>query len=294
MQTEIIEITDTNPYLIGYNAVVALLMLLGSAIMISWLIKTRLGTNSLKDSKPRDHHLNVGVVLVVFGIWMISGGIASKLIYGYIYPDMPVGQDHLFNSIGSAVSGIIAILACLLAGRNYFEKGISGLGLSRKGIAGNLAWGFVNFMAIWPCVVFVVLMLAWLGTLIVGPKFQMPQHNLIHLLAERDSTLIQIFILAVAILVAPIVEELLFRGIFQSMLRKNLGSPWLSIILTSIFFAAVHGSDIMLHWPALFVLSCCMGYAYEKSGSLVRSMTVHAVFNASSVLSALFLKYFVG
>jgi membrane protease YdiL (CAAX protease family) len=41
----------------------------------------------------------------------------------------------------------------------------------------------------------------------------------------------------------------------------------------------------MSHRPALFVLGVCMGYAYERSGSLWRPIFIHAIFNATNVLA---------
>jgi membrane protease YdiL (CAAX protease family) len=42
------------------------------------------------------------------------------------------------------------------------------------------------------------------------------------------------------------------------------------------------------HWPALFVLGVCLGYSYEKSGSLFRPIFIHLFFNVSSVAIALY------
>jgi membrane protease YdiL (CAAX protease family) len=41
--------------------------------------------------------------------------------------------------------------------------------------------------------------------------------------------------------------------------------------------------------PALFTLAVCLGLAYEKSGSLLVPMIMHAVFNAVSIAGIMFL-----
>jgi len=69
------------------------------------------------------------------------------------------------------------------------------------------------------------------------------------------------------------------------MVRSYLGRPWPAILLTSVLFATVHGN--VTHWPALFVLSLGLGYAYEKSGSLLRPLFMHAMFNGISILGTL-------
>ena len=83
----------------------------------------------------------------------------------------------------------------------------------------------------------------------------------------------------------PAGGKMIFRGLFQTMIRSYLGRPWPAIMLTSALFAAVHGNAT--HWPALFVLSVGLGYAYEKSGSLFRPIFMHALFNGISILGAL-------
>ena len=59
---------------------------------------------------------------------------------------------------------------------------------------------------------------------------------------------------------------------------------WLAIVLTSVLFASVHSA-----WssPMIFFLSVCLGYAYERTGSLWTNVTIHAAFNATS--TALYL-----
>lgn len=48
----------------------------------------------------------------------------------------------------------------------------------------------------------------------------------------------------------------------------------------------------MLHdrWeaPVIFLLAICMGYAYERTGNLWVSITIHAAFNTVSTLIFLF------
>jgi membrane protease YdiL (CAAX protease family) len=61
-------------------------------------------------------------------------------------------------------------------------------------------------------------------------------------------------------------------------------SRWLSVILTSTLFSLVHPAWSI---PPIFVLSLCLGYAYERTGNVWTTVTMHAVFNG--VNTALFL-----
>src|SRR5262249_37478208 len=114
------------------------------------------------------------------------------------------------------------------------------------------------------------------------------------------------FLVAIgAVVIAPMFEELLFRGHLQSTLaglfriismKPNTTDPepawprWTAICITALLFPTVHyagpGSGWML--PALFLLAVCLGYAYERTGVLWVPIVGHAAFNAVSV-SVVFL-----
>jgi membrane protease YdiL (CAAX protease family) len=62
----------------------------------------------------------------------------------------------------------------------------------------------------------------------------------------------------------------------------------IAIVLTSLFFAAVHGPQ----WPAplaLFVLSLAIGTVYHQTGSLIAAICMHAVFNGFSMLGLIIM-----
>jgi len=83
-------------------------------------------------------------------------------------------------------------------------------------------------------------------------------------------------------LVAPIAEELFFRGILQPVLARVSGSRWIGVLAASAAFALVH-VDFPLAMPALFVLGVLMGAAYERNGSLIVPIAIHALFNLAAL-----------
>jgi membrane protease YdiL (CAAX protease family) len=92
----------------------------------------------------------------------------------------------------------------------------------------------------------------------------------------------------VAGLVAPLCEELLFRGLLQRALRRRL-TPALAIAAASAVFALAHP---LLDWslgtlsivPALFALAVVSGIAAERSGDLSLSILLHIGFNLVTVI----------
>jgi len=123
------------------------------------------------------------------------------------------------------------------------------------------------------------------GQLIFRQDFNWPQHQTLESMTSHPQLPLKILIFITTAAIVPIVEEMLFRGLFQTMIRSFLDKAWVAIILSSALFAIVHQNKE--HWPALFVLAMCLGYSYEKSGSLLRPIFIHSLFNAASIILVL-------
>lgn len=80
--------------------------------------------------------------------------------------------------------------------------------------------------------------------------------------------------------IAPIVEETVFRGMIYGWLRARLPII-LAIVISAAIFAAVHVIPVLL--PALFVVGIILAISYEWSGSLWVSILLHALQNSLTV-----------
>ncbi len=86
-------------------------------------------------------------------------------------------------------------------------------------------------------------------------------------------------VLAIALL-APIAEELVFRGVLWRLL-EDLGPPWVQWLVTSALFAAYHGS--VAYAVALLPIALLLGWLRWKTGSVWPSLVAHATNNAVAV-----------
>lgn len=97
-----------------------------------------------------------------------------------------------------------------------------------------------------------------------------------------------IFAFFAVIIMAPLIEEFLFRGILQTYLKKRVGA--ISAILLSAFtfslfhFSPGQGMGNISLITALFILGCFLGFLYERQKSLWASIGLHMTFNAISAL----------
>jgi membrane protease YdiL (CAAX protease family) len=87
-------------------------------------------------------------------------------------------------------------------------------------------------------------------------------------------------ILAGAVL-APIVEEFLFRGLLYRYLRKRRSRTF-AIVLTAGLFAVAHLVPTLI--PSLFVFGIFLAWVVERYGSLYPAMALHSLNNLTSIL----------
>jgi membrane protease YdiL (CAAX protease family) len=84
-----------------------------------------------------------------------------------------------------------------------------------------------------------------------------------------------------AVLIAPVVEETVFRGYFYPVVKPHLGAVG-AALLTGGMFAFSHGNLVVL--PGLFLLSLSLTLALERFGSLWIPIGMHSAFNSVSLI----------
>lgn len=83
--------------------------------------------------------------------------------------------------------------------------------------------------------------------------------------------------------VAPVVEELMFRGVGQSLLRFFVG-PWPAILLVGVAFGLAHGLvDALL---VLVPFGAALAWLRQRTESVFPGMVVHGVFNGLALAAA--------
>jgi membrane protease YdiL (CAAX protease family) len=91
----------------------------------------------------------------------------------------------------------------------------------------------------------------------------------------------QIYMAGAAVLLVPVAEELLFRGVLYPTI-KGLGWPRAAFWGTSILFGAVH-LTLMTFVPLVF-LGLCLTWLYEKTENLLAPIFAHSLFNLANLL----------
>ena len=195
------------------------------------------------------------------GIWM---GLASCIV-------MLVRSLHVDISPGLLVT--ILELVLLLPvwwftlhkyGAKFGHLGLVGFRIKYLGLAVGLFVPAMWFNALYEAV------LAHYGLQV--------QPDLERVLTETPSPGLIIF---AAVIIAPVVEEIFFRGFLFAGLKKRF--PWKkAMIISAGLFALLHLSPLAA--PPIFLLGLVFAYLYQKSGSIWPAICVHLLVNAAAVI----------
>jgi membrane protease YdiL (CAAX protease family) len=288
--------------------------LAGLILLGYWLLRTSLGAKALAGSMPRRNDMPVYLPLVPLLLWFgpvpmaalaareLTGDLSRK---GQLTAPADWQIAFLDNCI-FIVGGIVITAVILLLARAHFARRLRGFGLNIKTVPADFLCAFANLLAVWPLIVAAIFITMFLGRQIWGQDYQMQRHQELELITEYPQLLLRITIVVVAAVMAPLLEELLFRGLVQTMIRSLLETTevrsdavrrffrcpdghttnaWLAIAASSGLFTLMHANPG--HWPALFILSVALGYSYEKSGSLFRPIFAHSLFNTAMIAATL-------
>jgi len=101
------------------------------------------------------------------------------------------------------------------------------------------------------------------------------------LLVNTKSWWLRIYLGAFAVVLAPVAEEFIFRGMLYPFV-KQLGRPRLAWAGVSFVFALIH--DDAATFVPLFVLALALTWLYEKTDNLLAPIAAHALFNAINLV----------
>jgi membrane protease YdiL (CAAX protease family) len=271
----------------GPITITHLICLAGLVLLACWLLKTSLGRRALADSVPRRNNMPIYLPFIPLFIWFGAVSLVISITQELVADLQGWQRDFLDNFI-LCIGGLTTTGAIIFLARAHFARRLNGFGLNVKKIPKDFFAAFVNLLTIWPLMMAAIALTIFFGKAIWGEDYQIQQHQELELITEYPELPLRILIAVVAIVIAPVLEEMLFRGLFQTMIRsffKIRNRAWPAILISSGLFVIAHTNAG--HWPTLFILAVCLGYAYEKSGSLFRPIFIHSLFNAVSIIATL-------
>ncbi|MDP9384638.1 MAG: CPBP family intramembrane metalloprotease [Actinomycetota bacterium] len=209
----------------------------------------------------------------MFAVFLVAGFVAA-LIGGVV---SATGTEVSAEDTppGVLISAAVVQFAATVAFAILFARNWAGpvraatFGVRRTPWLRALGWTALTYLAFGIC--------ALIYSAIVGPG---PQQDLVDDLKDERSLVVLVgFALMVGVL-APIAEELFFRGFLFGVLRERIGAGWGAAIAGTVFgLVHVAGTPVRT-LGILVVLGVGLCLLYQKTGSLLPGMALHAVNNA--------------
>jgi len=256
----------------------------GLVLLVGWgLFYALRWQDPLRPGCSRPNRLDALSIILVITVWLLAGSVAAVLaVELFKLPDQ-ADSEQLAATVGVGLAQLALIPLCLIAARKWFRRGLKGLGIGRRPLAVSMGWAVGGFVVSWPLCWGLLKLSSW-ALQVFWPDYQLETHQVMQILHRpgiNPATAVWLYV--VAIVITPLWEELLFRGLGQSWLVRVLRRRWAAIIITAAIFGLVHSSQPQAVLP-LIAFGLCLGFVYEKSGSLTAAILLHSLFNAKNLL----------
>jgi membrane protease YdiL (CAAX protease family) len=178
----------------------------------------------------------------------------------------------------------LPMLAVFYAARRFYPgqyaSGLDGVDLALSDALRKAVPLFLMFLPlIW------ITSIIWANVLSVfqaaGWVEEIEQQELVSLLQAGGHPVTMLLLVALAVVMAPIVEEIIFRGCIYRFLKSQT-SLMTAQIISGCVFSIMHAN--LLSFVPLILVGILLARIYEKTGNLRVSIWFHALFNAFSLL----------
>ncbi|MCA1569248.1 MAG: CPBP family intramembrane metalloprotease [Chloroflexi bacterium] len=262
-------------------AVLGWLALLGAAMFAVGLLYVAIRQIRARRFLPPERYRGPGVLLLLVLVLVLASIITAPFSADAAALILDEGE---LSFVGAAVLLVATQLALLLV--SWFLVFRPGALAALPSLPGRDPGGAIRTGLGWGVVAWFGATLASAGVVWVLERLGLdaqPQA------AARAIQMVEpwLVILAVVIL-APIAEEVFFRGVvFNAWLREG-GRRW-AFIGSSVLFAAIHISVVAL--LPIFLLGLALAWIYQRTGNLLAPITMHATTNGISVAVALLVRF---
>lgn len=245
---------------VGY----VLYVLLGIYVYSSLIRQISARPGTTEDGQRQFGLPDVIVAILLGGLFVLT--IVLSLT-GSRAVDNPRTHDLLAAALFTL--GLLVFLIAFLRLRGFDLSALAGL--TKLGFGRVLSIGTILLFAGYP----LIILADALTRRLLGEGLS--KQEIIQLFNASQTLPQRIIIIIMAVAIAPVAEEFMFRFFLYGVLKRYFGR-FVGLLVNASFFAAVH-----THLPSfgpLFILGSCFTIAFEWSGSILVAMTMHALFNA--------------
>jgi CAAX protease family protein len=232
----------------------------------------------------------VAILLVALVYTAFAGGLgilAHGLVFGWAHPLDLVRQLETDSASDPAVALHVSLGVSLAA---YLALGLAVLTLARfrggsawRQLIGWQPWSILKAGRTYWLIAAAALIYCLAANVIVAYVY--PPSKDWFTVPKESLSAGMLFVLAVVL--APLTEELLFRGWIYTSLRAGFGL-WTALLVTAAVFAGAHYESTHIYALVVFPIGLALGAMRETTGSLKASISFHAFYNGIAYGLALF------
>ncbi len=215
------------------------------------------------------------IAAVLFALFIVSGGILARLTGVDLDEPIALNVTHVLAMLLPAAFAI-ALITKKLVQKRITLRCLSGIQDPVREVMQGLIFGIIAVPA--------TLTIAYLTGLAIthftgAPPA--PQTIMRSIMLEQTPLPIAGAVLLISITFVPFAEEVFYRGILVSVLKRQR-STLFAVIVSSLFFGLLHLSPV--NTLSLCLLGIAFATLYLRSGSLLTSIAMHATFNAVNLM----------
>jgi membrane protease YdiL (CAAX protease family) len=226
------------------------------------------GVGPVPVTQARPHRWGIGAFLLVEVVYLLTSAALTVAIVGH--GRLTAGIIAMGIAVPTTLAAGVAILITKLRGNG--PRTDLRLRWSWRGLGQGLLFGFGGLLVTIPA--------SMVYRLIVGSDANSAVGRVFQGLRVSWPWAVAVFLLVV--LVAPVCEEIIFRGLLWGALDWRWGR-WAALAVTTVVFALAHFE--LTRAPLLIVIAIPIGLARLYSGGLMASVVAHQVTNLLPGLS---------
>jgi membrane protease YdiL (CAAX protease family) len=280
-----LEIDDKVYYVNMVNSLTVMLFFfsLGCILVLYYSIKNMIYPDLLwekSDTGPPECAWGFLDLITLLAVVVLVSSLPGALLRFFGKVDYLGLDQSIYRFIGAEFVGVFFFILLV----RYRTGSNEVLGLSFKGFFENIFAGvrkLLTFIPVYAIIVTINIVIFFFLIRIAEYKPD-PDTQMTVMGSARNNTFFAYFLGFMAVVAAPFIEEIAFRGILYGWLRKFF-SVWGSALMCGLIFGAAHGHAIkIIPISAVGVLFC---FLRERTGSLIAPMVAHGVYNGILVAS---------
>jgi membrane protease YdiL (CAAX protease family) len=282
---------DLPPKILAANIFEFCLVAIGWILI--WRLRFSAAARAKRTTSPQPlPRWNVdGASFAFAALCVCLGWLAASIAYGQLLHHFPsIKSDEPLTTILSGTLSQLGLLAGVAAGIYYIRQVTTRTPAAEKPPrvtstkVGLLRAGLVTFLITVSVVIPVQALWKYLLETWHLPTTNQEMVEIFY----RNAAPSRVALLAtIAVLLAPVAEELVFRGGLFRFLRDRV-PHWVALTLPALFFAALHVNyqtyEGLITLAPLAAFGVVFSLAYERTGHIAVVMVAHALFNLHTVV----------